>query len=185
MRPRKCADWNTNRNCCLFLAFGWVSFYFNQRSKLISSTCFSLSQKWAWVGFSDVFFFYNHEEGEALCSFHRKSISISRCQLSLSVLKRKKTTRRGKPVECVCNWARGEYEASLRAGRRLCSNARLSVSNVISTKRDSLLNGATHASQVLFGWRFGYTSRWSDFQAIKFGPFPCPMYAWYNLVLSS
>lgn len=131
------------------------------------------------------FFFYNHEEGEGLCSFHRKSISPSRCQLPLSVLKRKKTTRRGKPVEYVCNWARGEYEAGLRAGRRLCSNARLSVSNVISTKSDSLLNCVTHASQVLFGWRFGYTSSWSDFQAIKFGPFPCHMYAWYNLVLSS
>lgn len=69
MRPRKCADWNTNRNCCLFLAFGWVSFYFNQRSKLISSTCFSLSQKWAWVGFSDVFFFITTRKGRRCAVF--------------------------------------------------------------------------------------------------------------------
>ena len=100
--------------------------------------------------------------------------------LALSALSFRSQKKENREKRQAC-----EYEASLRAGRRLCSNARLSVSNVISTKRDSLLNGATHASQVLFGWRFGYTSRWSDFQAIKFGPFPCPMYAWFNLVLSS
>ena len=73
--------------------------------------CLKNGRGWA----SAMFFFYNHEEGEGLCSFHRKSVSPSRCQLSLSVLKRKKTTRRGKPASTKLACEQADVCAPMRA----------------------------------------------------------------------
>ena len=135
--------------------------YLNQRSKLISSAYFRFvinGRRWA----SAMLFIttrinaevatiaYPVSWREELCSLHWKSISLFYVVSSLSVLKREKTSRKGKFVECACNWARGEYEATA------CDHAKdFALMRACATRRTvrgvTHPNCVTHASQGRFG----------------------------------